>query len=146
LVPTHGSQMIYAITLILLALSRVVDEPARPPCDPALVALFAPARPRLGTYEVCTTRQPLRAAVPDGFQPSAVDHLEPLEAFGTAGSYDRARMVQVYAGRRADVLRAWRVANGRVESITAISPYPDARFTALQEGTLLIRWTLLLQP
>jgi hypothetical protein len=100
----------------------------------------------LGAYEVCTTSQPLRAAVPDGFQTSAVDHLEALDAFGTAGSYDRARMVQLFAGRRADVLRAWRVASGRVESITAISPYPDAGFAVLHEGTLLIRWSLDLRP
>jgi hypothetical protein len=134
--------MIYAITLILLALSRVVDDPPRVSCDPALAALFAPRRPHLGQYEVCTTRQPINAAVPDGFQTSEVDHVEPLDAFGTAGSYDRARMVQVYAGRRTDVLRAWRVANGRLESITAISPYPDAHLTRLHEGTLQIRWIL----
>jgi len=123
----------------------MVDEPVRSSCDPALAALFATAKPRLGAFEVCTTSQPAPAAIPDGFQTSAIDHLEPLDAFGTAGSYDRARMVQVYAGRRADVLHAWRLANGRFESITAISPYPDAHFTALQEGTLLIRWTLDLQ-
>jgi len=134
--------MIYAITLILLALSRAVDEAPRPVCDPALASLFVPARPRLGVYEVCAVSGPRAAAVPDWLTTRQVEHLEVLDAFGTAGSYDRARLVQLYSGRRVDVLRGWRVANGRFESITAISPYPDASLTALHDGTLLIRWVL----
>ena len=122
----------------------MVDEPSPQSCDPALAALFVPSKPRAaGAYDACTTSAPIETAIPAGFHASGVEHLEALEAFGTAGSYDRARMVQLYAGRRADVLRAWRVAGGRLESLTAISPYPDAQLTRLNPGTLLIRWTVV---
>src|SRR5579871_3231428 len=85
LVPTQGSQMIYAIPLILLAAQAVMAPPA---CDAALAARFTPARPVLGRYEVCTVPAPLdtvlggaRAA---GQHVAAVDALDPLDAFGTA--------------------------------------------------------------
>src|SRR5262245_27684221 len=50
-VPTQGSQMIYATVLIMIAQT----------CDPVLTALFTPAKPRLGHYEVCTTDEPIDA-------------------------------------------------------------------------------------
>jgi len=34
------------------------------------------------------------------------------------------------------------MAGGRFESITRLSPYPDASLTRLLPGTLEIRWTL----
>src|SRR5262245_48284836 len=50
-VPTQGSQMIYATVLIMIAQT----------CDPALTALFTPAKPRLGHYEVCTTDESIES-------------------------------------------------------------------------------------
>src|SRR5262245_16474373 len=107
LVPIQGSQMIYAILLILLALTGSLEEAV---CDPALARLFAPARPVLGRYEVCTTAAALEEQPADGFTYGGVEHLEALDIFGTAGSYDRAKLAQLYNGRRARVLRGWRQA------------------------------------
>ncbi len=119
------------------------EPPASPRCDSALAALVVPARPRLGTYEVCETPDlPESALRRAGFGAAEPEHLEVLDALGTAGAYNRARILQLYGGRRLDVRRAWRVVDGRFESMTTISPYPDPSLTALHEGTLLIRWTV----
>jgi hypothetical protein len=135
--------MIYAIALILLALSGVFDPAAAAGCDPALAALFSPARPRLGSYEVCVTSDPPETALGrEGFTDAGPERLEVLDAMGAAGGFDRARMNQLYDGRRVEVRRGWRIAKDRFESITAISPYPDASLTTLHEGTLTIRWTV----
>ena len=50
--------------------------------------------------------------------------LEPLEAFGAAGPYDRAALARLYAGRRVRVARGWIERDDRFESITLLSPYP----------------------
>jgi hypothetical protein len=38
------------------------------------------------------------------------------------------------------VARGWVEENGRVVSITLVSPYPDRRLHALEPGTLVIRY------
>ena len=123
--------MIYALTLILLAASRV-DAPFA--CDPRLTALFTPLRPEFGRYEVCTTAAPLEGDA---------EPLEALDAFGTAGVYDRARLARLYGGVRVRVARSWTAApDGGFESITRLSPYPDPTLTRLLPGTMEIRWVL----
>jgi len=120
--------MIYALPLIILAAG------ARATCDPALTALFTPLRPELGRYEVCTSDAPL-----DG----DAEPLEPLDAFGAAGTFDRARLARLYGGVRVRVTRSWRrTPDGGFESITRLSPYPDAALTRLLPGTMEIRWVL----
>jgi hypothetical protein len=117
-------------------------EPHAADCDPALARLFVPARPRLGSYEVCATSDLLGLALSrDGFRTAEPQLLEVLDVLGTAGTFDRARVVQLYGGRRVAVRRGWRIADGRFESMTEMSPYPDASLTALHEGSLIIRWT-----
>src|SRR5437763_7696612 len=102
LVPTHGSQMMNANLLIILAIAAALK--ASPPvCDPALTALFTPLRPALGRYEVCTTGQPLQGDA---------DALEALDAFGTSGSYDRAALQRLYGGARVRVQRSWAATGG----------------------------------
>src|SRR5229473_7226337 len=96
LVPTHGSQMIYANPFIILAIVAAL-EGAPYTCDPALTALFTPARPELGRYEVCTTDQPLEGDA---------EALEALDAFGASGSYDRAALQFLYSGARVRVQRS----------------------------------------
>ena len=112
----------------------VEPRPASPyTCDPALTALFTPARPGLGRYEVCTTDQPLEGDA---------EALEALDAFGAAGSYDRAALQFLYNGARVRVQHSWaRSADGFV-STTRLSPYPDASLTRLRPGTMEIRWRL----
>ncbi len=143
--------MIYAILFILLA---ELAAPARPPgpgpaydCDTALTALFTPRRPLLGTYHVCTTLSPLEDVVradmsTRGAQVGTVDALDPLDAFGTSGPYDRSALARLYGARRARVARGW-LRDGRVlVSMTYVSPYPNRTFTALVPGTLVIRYVL----
>jgi hypothetical protein len=114
-------------------------------CDPALTALFTPLRPILGRYEVCTTTDPLdrvAAPAPDAPQYAPSEMLEPLEAFGEAGPYDRAAVARLYAGTRVRVARGWIERGDRFESITLLSPHPDATLTQLRPGTMMIKWTL----
>jgi hypothetical protein len=105
-------------------------------CDPALTSLFTPARPGSTRYEVCTTTEGIRDAVPPG---TVISALEPLDAFGEAGPYDRSRLARLYGGIRASVGRAWIDRGHEVESDTYISPYPNAALTSLEPGTLVIR-------
>jgi hypothetical protein len=130
--------MIYAITLILLALG---PPPVVVACDQALVPIFTPLRPRLGHYEVCTTSAPLERAAAEGFHYGHVEQLEAGDLFGSVGSYDRAELARLYGGRRARVLRGWRQESDRFESVTLISPYPERDLRSLNAGTMLVRWT-----
>jgi len=109
-------------------------------CDPALKALFTPRHPQIGRFEVCTTVQPLADSLLEGFLWAPIEQLEPLDAFGTSGEYERARLAQLYGGRRVAVLRGWRTTDAGIESATLLSPYPDASLARLQAGTMLIRW------
>ncbi len=105
-----------------------------------LTALFTPARPQLGRYEVCTTREPLTAvARPEWL----TETLPPLDAFGAAGAYDRAALSRLYGGRRVIVARGWTEEGNRFEALTLISPHPDATLTRLMPGTLVIRHVII---
>jgi hypothetical protein len=112
-------------------------------CDPALTALFTPPHPQLGRYEVCTTPEPLDALTAAG---GDIETLEALDAFGSAGPYDRAALARLYGGRRVRVARAWTESQGRFESITRLSPYPDVSLRRLMPGTMEIRWRLMSPP
>jgi hypothetical protein len=129
-----------AITAFWLHVSAAVQRAqidARPLfCDPALTALFTPRQPLLGRYEVCADPRPLSALSSDW----QVETLESADAFGAAGSFDRAALARLYRGARAQVARGWTETASRFESTTLVSPYPNARFTQLEPGTLVIRW------
>jgi len=109
-------------------------------CDPALTALFTPARPRVGRYEVCTTADPIETVAERGW---TIEALEPLDAFGSAGPYDRFAVSRLYGGRRVQVAHGWHQRGDEFESITLISPSPDASLTTLAMGTMVIRLTIL---
>src|SRR5689334_21376699 len=111
----QGSQMIYAI---LFMISQA--------CDPALAALFTPPRPKMGHYEVCTTSQTVEEVLADG-RPAGIqfgdpEALEPLDAFGSAGPYNRFALSKLYGGMRVRVVRGWRQKGDRFESVTLLSP------------------------
>jgi hypothetical protein len=116
-------------------------------CDPALTALFTPLHPRVGRYEVCTTAERIEDIVAkqalDGVPHTygRIEALEPLEAFGAAGPYDRFAVARLFVGRRVQVARGWHQFDDRFESVTLLSPYPDASLTHLVPGTMIIRWT-----
>ena len=118
--------------------------PALWSCDATLTRLFTPAHPRLGRYEVCTTPEAIEKVVsdagPDGPHYGAIDLVQALDAFGGAGPYDRSALARLYGGRRPKVTRGWRQQADRFESVTLISPHPDASLTRLLSGTMVIRW------
>ena len=118
-------QMIYANLIVVLALASN--------CDPALTALFTPLRPELGRYEVCTTDEPLEGDA---------EAVEALDAFGAAGSYDRAKLQRLYGGTRVRVARTWTANATEFVSTTRLSPYPDATLTHLHAGTMEIRFVI----
>jgi len=140
--------MIYAILFILLAgLAAPPGPPTVYDCDAALTALFTPRHPRAGTYEVCTTASPLdEAAEADervhAAQVGEVAAVDPLDAFGTSGPYDRSALSRLYGGRRARVARGWWRDGHVLVSTTYVSPHPDRSFTTLAPGTLVIRYIL----
>jgi hypothetical protein len=112
-------------------------------CDPSLAALFTPPHPELGRYEVCTTTQPIEEVAADGTQARRVEIglLDALDAFGSAGPYNRAALARLYGGTRVRVARRWQQRDGQFVSETLLSPYPDATLTRLNPGTMTIRWT-----
>jgi hypothetical protein len=121
---------------MILAASAAPEPPPAPvpACDPALAVLFTPRRPLMGRYEVCAAPEPIGAD--DG------EALEALDAFGAAGVYKRSALARLYGGRRVRVVRRWTAAGGRFESVTRLSPYPDATLTRLLPGTMEIRFTI----
>ena len=65
--------------------------------------------------------------------------LDPLEAFGEAGTYDQTTVARLYTGRKAKVVRIPVERDGRtVAAVTLISPYPDPTLSRLEEGTMVI--------
>ena len=125
--------MIYATLLLMI-------------CDPALTALFTPAHPRMGRYEVCTTSEPIEQLVaspgPDAVQYGPLEALEAREAFGAAGPYNRSALARLYGGTRVRVARGWSERGDALESVSLLSPYPDTSLTHLLPGTMAIRWTV----
>jgi hypothetical protein len=98
-----------------------------------------------GRYEVCTTSAPiddvLRGAV-EGLHVGAVEALDPLEAFGAAGPYDRSALSRLFGAQRARVARGWLDDGSNLVSVTYVSPHPNRTFTTLEPGTLVIRYVL----
>jgi hypothetical protein len=113
--------------------------------DPVLTRLFTPAHPRLGRYEVCATPRPLADVAPRGWTIDAVGALEAFggsNVFGGVGGLDRSALARLYGGRSANVARGWLQDAGRFESVTLVSPYPNVSLTALEPGTLIVRFVL----
>ena len=105
--------------------------------DPRLVRLFTPAAPQLGRYEVCSSTEPLDALAP----PEWPRRRElALDAFGSAGTYDRWAVRRLYGSRTALVARGAVTDADEFVSTTMISPYPDPALERLLPGTLVIRF------
>ena len=115
-------------------------------CDPALAALFVPSRSEIGRYEVCTTTDPMATVVAQeasaGLHVSDVEPLDAPDAFGAAGSYNRAALARLYVGTPVRVARGWATRGDRFEAVTLLSPYPNLSLTELQPGTMAIRFTM----
>jgi hypothetical protein len=114
------------------------DAPNGPSCDAALAERFAPRRPVLGRYEVCADPRPLAELASADW---VVESLEPLDAFGLGGNFDRSALARLYGGLRVRVAHRWDVNGKRFESETYISPFPNAALSHLERGTLIVRWT-----
>jgi hypothetical protein len=139
--------MIYAILFIILA-ALPGPKSAAYTCDPdpVLASLVTPKRPGAGRYEVCTTRTAIDVVLVDqvrqGLRAGPIEALDPLDAFGTVGAYDRSKLARLFGGRRAAVVRGWSNEGEGLLSVTLVSPYPDPAFTALLPGTLVIRYVV----
>jgi hypothetical protein len=110
-------------------------------CDSPLAALFTPAHPEVGRYEVCTTSDPIEQAAGAG----PIESLNALDGFGAAGPYDRAALGRLFGGDRVRVARRWEQRGDDFVALTYLSPYPDAQLKRLNAGTMVIRWTCALQ-
>ena len=119
----------------LLVLSRLQTDDRQ--CDPELIALWTPRFPQLGRYEVCTTPRALTEVADPSWR---IETMAPLDAFGDAGSFNKAEVARLYGGRRPTVAHGWLEENGRFVSITLVSPYPNRQLRALEPGTLIIRY------
>jgi hypothetical protein len=105
--------------------------------DPRLVRLFTPTAPQLGRYEVCSSTEPLEALAP----PQWPRRRElALDAFGSAGTYDRWAVRRLYGSGTALVARGAVTNADEFVSMTLISPYPDPTLERLLPGTLVIRF------
>ncbi len=138
-------------------LARGQNDPAGPlavPGRPAplLAGLFTPRHAPAGVYQATVLPQGIGEAtrlVRAAMSPSArVDSprgawvaqtLDALDAFGTAGPYDRSRVARLYSGHGPSVVRAPIVKDGvTIASVMLCSPYPDPTLTRLEPGTLVI--------
>ena len=131
--------------IVMMSPDPKLPAPPATTCDPALTALFTPAHPKIGRYEVCTASVSIDALTGPGRQASAdwppfsaIESLESLEAFGAAGSYHRPALARLFGGTRVQVARGWIDRPDRFESFTLLSPYADATLTHLQAGTMII--------
>ena len=110
------------------------------------MALFTPEHPTMGSYEVHTTTTALEVVVDEGGATGVhfadVEALNPLDAFGAAGTYNRAALARLYGGRRVRAAHGWAQRGDRFESVTLLSPYPDASLASLHPGTMAITLTL----
>jgi hypothetical protein len=149
--------------VVLLALTAIVwvsgsDAAARTDFQlpgvpaPQLARIFTPQHEPDAACQVTVLKEGIegalrrvKEALPPGFRlgtpPGSWQKqaLDPLEAFGTAGTYDRARLAQLYWGRTVSVVRGPVERDGRVAgALTLVSPYPDPTLTRLESGTLAI--------
>ena len=85
---------------------------------------------------MCTASEPIDRLAPREWLQRQES---PLDALGSAGTYNRSVVRRLYGARLATVARGWSKEGGRFESITMISPYPDVPLERLLPGTLVIR-------
>jgi len=116
--------------------------------DETLTRMFTPRTAPSGAYRVFVTEARLDevtgafrmlAPAPNARGAWTTQALDPLDAFGEAGAYNRSKVARLYVGLRARVAHGPIIEGGRtVASITLISPYPDSSLTRLEPGTLII--------
>jgi hypothetical protein len=138
-----------SITRRVLVIALVAAAPVRAAVvwrdAPEYVDLFAPANHR-DAYQMAVTSSGLDdvlgglagdqtlARTPGAWQarPESAQ-----DAFGTAGSFNRWLLAQLYGSRQARVVRGARMDRGRVvETWTLISPYPSTDLRTLHPGTM----------
>jgi len=144
LVPTHGSQMIYATLVsaqpgkynserrqrrvaaaLALFCAAVVAVRAAPAWReaPEFLPLFAPPAPRSAAYRVRVVEADLDTVLRQLSADPAllrapgawgVRLLAPVDALGKGGTYDRWKVTRLYGAARARVARGARIEDGRV--------------------------------
>ncbi len=120
--------------------------------DPILTWLFTPGNVPKDAYRVWVTDAPVDQVV-RAFKPGApppdtqgawvLRRMDPLDAYGTAGPYDRAKLARLYVGVRPRVTHGPIVERGHtVASIMLVSPYPNASLSRLEAGTLIMEFRM----
>jgi len=113
---------------------------------PDLARMFTPLTAPAGVYAVTTTSEAIGAlaaalkACDAAPAPGAwaLTRQEAHEAFGQAGIYNRARLAQLFGGRRLTVIRGSVARAGELDAYTLISPYPNAALDRIESGTMVI--------
>jgi hypothetical protein len=120
------------------------QHPGRP--DASLLARLTPASPP-GAYAVYTDDRPIEAVAAQYRERHPAPHPRSW-AIGSAQANDifaetvragRGKLLRLYGATRPRLARGPIVVEGRtVESVTLVSPYPDAAFERLLPGTLIV--------
>jgi hypothetical protein len=122
------------------------NTPSLGQARPDLARLFTPLTAPAGVYAVSTTTEAVGALasalkacdttpVEGAWAPT---RQEAHEAFGQAGIYDRARLAQLFGGRRLTVIRGSLARASELDAYTLISPYPNAALDRIEPGTMVI--------
>ena len=163
---THRARPLRLLAILVVALLLSSTAGAQSPCPPlahseshaaiscrfdaTLTRMFTPRTVPPGTYRVYVTAARMEEVVaqfragvssPPVEGAWSVQTMDPLDAYGDAGLYDRAKVARLYVGVRARVARGPIVENGlTVASITLVSPYPDPSLARLEPGTLIVEF------
>lgn len=138
-------RLLVAASLTILSAPVNAADPVVWHAAPAYLELLAPATQR-HVYSVSVTDRsladvlaqmtadPAAVRTPGAWQPG---HESPVDAFGTAGGYNRWLVLRLYGSRQPRVARGARMDRGRiVEAWTLMSPYPSTDFVTLHPGTM----------
>ena len=138
-------RLLVAASLTILSAPIDGADPVAWQAAPAYVELLAPADQR-EAYSISVTDRSLADVLAEATaDPAAVPtpaawaprNESPVDAFGTAGAYNRWQVLRLYGSRQPRVARGARMDRGRiVEAWTLISPYPSADLGTLHPGTM----------
>ncbi len=139
--------LVIAAIGVLAPISRSWTPPTRlGTFDAALTRLFTPRAVPDGTYAAYRSARTLTdiagslreqdgSPAPGAWLPV---RQEALDAFGSAGQFDRFRLAELFRGLRPVVARGSLAQDGHRVAYTLISPYPDATLSRLEPGTMVI--------
>jgi len=113
--------------------------------DEALTRLFTPVAAPPGIYRVAVSDAPIEQvaaafATLAGADPDAwkITSAGLVEAFGTEGPYNRARLARLINGGRIRMARGSVSVDGEAVAYTLVTPVPDPSLSTLGAGTMIV--------